>query len=157
MTGTSGAQYIEHAKFPAGVVGYRNLTKNTVRVRIETNAQLTLPGDWKEPEAGQQRYSIVVTKDRLVTALLIAVAALAEASCTNPGKGFVETFNEGFFANDFSQTDGDSEPEDEDDEEDEEEEEEEDEDNEPECTCSFCRPDLHWEKEDDDEDEEDEW
>jgi hypothetical protein len=80
MTGTNGSTFKVVAEFGNGRIGYREIGGGQFRIRVvpENGTALKLD-NWKQPDASQNRYSLVVTgKDALLEALAAAAAALID-------------------------------------------------------------------------------
>lgn len=84
MKGSSGQEdYTVFAAFPSGMVGYKNLGSEGLRVRVAPTTvgdTLPFPSNWARPDKYNNRYSIVVPKSKpggFIAALSLAVGILA--------------------------------------------------------------------------------
>lgn len=80
MFGTTGSTYKVVADTERAVIGKRYLGNGTTRVRVEPKDgdRFEFPENWKTPDDGNERYSVVVNNNQLAATLAKAFEIVSE-------------------------------------------------------------------------------
>lgn len=80
MFGTTGSTYKVVADTERAVIGKRYLNNGTTRVRVEPKDgdRFEFPENWKTPDDGNERYSVVVNNNQLNATLAKAFEIVSE-------------------------------------------------------------------------------